>query len=97
MKNLNKHLCLLCVAAGLIIPEITTAQSTDNSNREIKIGVYENEINYDNFRVPVKQYMGHAWFTFQLANLTEDAVKDMVRKAVESNAYGGYMITPDRG
>ena len=41
--------------------------------------------------------MGHAWFTFQLANLTEEAVKGIIQRAVESNAYGGYMITPDRG
>ena len=97
MKFLNRLLYLLCVVAGLNLPAITSAQRTDNSNKEIKLGVYENEINYDNFRVPAKQYMGHAWFTFQLANLTEEAVKGMVRKAVESNAYGGYMITPDRG
>jgi hypothetical protein len=97
MNYMKKLLCLLLVVSGLNLPAITSAQSADNSNKEIRIGVYDDDINYDNFKVPAKQYMGHAWFTFQLANLTEDAVKGMVRKAVESNAYGGYMITPDRG
>ena len=97
MNHLNKLLCFFCVVMVSNIPIITTAQDANNSTREIKTGVYENDINYDKFRLPPKQYMGHAWFTFQLSNLTEEAVKGMVRKAVESNAYGGYMITPDRG
>ena len=97
MNYLNNLLYLLCVAAGLNLPTITTAQNRTNSNQEIKIGVYENDINYDNFKVPAKQYMGHAWFTFRLSGLTDEAVKGMVQRAVESNAYGGYMITPDRG
>ncbi len=90
-------MCLMCIAAGLNFPTITSAQSAAGSNQEIKIGVYENDIDYDNFRVPEKQYMGHAWFTFQLAGLTEEAVRGMIQRAVESKAYGGYMITPDRG
>lgn len=97
MNYLNKSLSLLCVVIGLNLPAITTAQNTDGSDQEIKIGVYENEINYDNFKMPAMQYMGHAWFTFRLASLTDEMVKNMVKSAVESNAYGGYMITPDRG
>lgn len=97
MNYLNKPFYFFCVFLGLSLPIITTAQSAGNSNREMKIGVYENDINYDHFKVPAKQYMGHAWFTFQLASLTDEAVKGMVQKAVESNAYGGYMITPDAG
>ena len=97
MNYLNKPLYLLCVVAGLNLPTNATAQGTAKLNQETKIGVYENDVNYDNFKVPAKQYMGHAWFTFQLASLTDEAVKGMVQKAVESNAYGGYMITPDKG
>lgn len=97
MNHMNKLIILMCVFAGLFLPTTIEAQIAGNSNQEIKTGLYENEINYDNFKTPAKQYMGHAWFTFQLANLTDDAVKEMVRRAVGSNAYGGYMITPDRG
>lgn len=97
MNYLKRLLFLLSFVAGLNLPKIATAQNAGDSNQEMKIGVYENDVNYDKFKVPDKQYMGHAWFTFQLANLTEEAVRGMIQRAVESNAYGGYMITPDRG
>ena len=97
MDYFSKSLFLWCAFAGLSLPIIAAAQSAPGSGREITAGLYENDIKYDNFKSPEKRYMGHAWFTFQLANLTDDAVKGMVQKAVESNAYGGYMITPDRG
>jgi len=97
MNYLNRPLSLLCVVLGLYAPSVTMAQNAGKSAQDLLSGLYENDINYERFKVPAKQYMGHAWFTFQLANLTDASVKEMVRKAVESNAYGGYMITPDRG
>ncbi len=59
--------------------------------------MFAQDIDYENFQTPPRQYMGHAWFTFPLARLTDEMVKGMVQQVVDSNAYGGYMITPDRG
>ena len=78
MNYLNNLLYLLCVAAGLNLPTITTAQNRTNSNQEIKIGVYENDINYDNFKVPAKQYMGHAWFLQKEYELSRNAYQKSV-------------------
>ncbi|MBN1972567.1 MAG: hypothetical protein JW787_02940 [Sedimentisphaerales bacterium] len=87
MNHVNKSLYLLlgCVLSVNLLT-ITAAQ-----------GTYSQAVEYEDFKEPPRQYWGHAWFTFQLAGLTDDAVKAMVKSAVDSNAYGGYMITPDSG
>jgi hypothetical protein len=97
MNYFNKSLFLWCALAGLSLPMIATAQSAPGSGRDVTADLYENNIKYDNFKSPEKRYMGHAWFTLQLANMHDDDVKNFIQKAVGANAYGGYMITPDRG
>ena len=99
MNHLVKSLChllILVISLNLLTKAIAQGAAA-NSNQEDEIGVYENDIDYNQFKEPSRQYMGHAWFTFQLANLTDETVIGMIKRAVDSNAYGGYMITPDRG
>jgi hypothetical protein len=54
-------------------------------------------VDYAAFQDPPRQYRGHAWFTFNLSSLNEDRVRSMVQRAVQSDSYGGFMITPSGG
>jgi hypothetical protein len=54
-------------------------------------------VDYATFKDPPREYWGHAWFTFNLGSLNEERVKSMVQRAVQSDSYGGFMITPSGG
>jgi hypothetical protein len=54
-------------------------------------------VDYATFKDPPREYWGHAWFTFNLGSLNEDRVRSMVQRAVQSDSYGGFMITPSGG
>ncbi len=50
-------------------------------------------IDYADFKTPPTAYRGHAWFTYQLASIKPEAAVEMVRGAVKTGSYGGFMIT----
>jgi hypothetical protein len=37
---------------------------------------------------------GHAWFTFNPGTIGEDSIQRKMDRAVDSESYGGFMITP---
>jgi hypothetical protein len=89
---------LLTSVLNLNLLTIAAAQNSNaNSSSGTVIGYYSNTVDYTDFKEPPRQYWGHAWFTFNLGGLTYDSVKAMIQRAVDSNSYGGFMITPSAG
>jgi hypothetical protein len=99
MNLLNKpsYLLLLSVFSLNLFTTVTSQIRTENLARGTVVTDQETEIDYTKFKEPPHQYWGHAWFTFNLGGLTDDSVKAMVQRAVDSNSYGGFMITPSPG
>jgi hypothetical protein len=51
------------------------------------------KIEYTVFQNPPAEFRGHAWLDFRLGNISDDIVHKMVDQAIQSNSYGGFMIT----
>ncbi|MBN2181096.1 MAG: hypothetical protein JW715_04220, partial [Sedimentisphaerales bacterium] len=99
MNYLYRYLYLLLLSAfGLNLLTIAAAQErTADLARGAVVVDQEDKIDYAKFQEPPKQYWGHAWFTFNLGGLDEESVLGMVRRAAETDSYGGFMITPSPG
>src|SRR5512136_1368011 len=50
-------------------------------------------VDYALFKNPPAEFRGHAWLDFRLGNISNDIVDRMVDQAIQSNSYGGFMIT----
>ena len=94
MNVSHKPLCLLLLAVLNLstLTVVTAREVTSNPSASI-----DTEIDYAKFKEPPRRYWGHAWFTFNLGALNDESVLAMVRKAAESDSYGGFMITPSPG
>jgi hypothetical protein len=93
------HLSLLAAFAfGSFIMVTAQGQTTDPAGGTVVTGQgHETTVDYALFKESPRQYRGHAWFTFNLGALNDETVLGMVRKAVETDSYGGFMITPSPG
>lgn len=90
------YLLLLVVFILSLLAVITVQGQTADPAGGAPIGDL-NAIDYADFREPPRQYRGHAWFTFNLGALNDESVLAMVRRAAETDSYGGFMITPSPG
>ena len=54
-------------------------------------------VDYNTFKDPPAQFRGHAWLDFNVGNLSEEIAKGLVDRAVQSDSYGGFMITAGGG
>lgn len=50
-------------------------------------------VDYALFQNPPAEFRGHAWLDFRLGNISDDIVNKMVDQAIQTNSYGGFMIT----
>lgn len=91
---MNRTGGLLCTLLMLL----SSAATAQNPTRTIAANDPNGgPVDYATFKDPPREYWGHAWFTFDLGSLNEDRVKGMLQRAIASDSYGGFMITPSGG
>lgn len=86
-KSLSVFVLVLSLGAAAQCQSQTIAANDPNGG----------PVDYAAFKDPPREYRGHAWFTFNLGSLTEDRIRTMMQRALQSDSYGGFMITPSGG
>ncbi|MGD0652051.1 MAG: glycosyl hydrolase [Verrucomicrobiia bacterium] len=89
-SNERKRLALLVLFVALLLgwASVGVAQTSPPGGTTVDFAL---------FKDPPPEFRGHAWFTFNLGSLTDASVTSMVERAVQTDSYGGFMITPSAG
>jgi hypothetical protein len=85
-KSVVKTIAILLLVAAAPLSAVSRSQHPEDL-----------KVDYNLFQNPPAEYRGHRWFTFRLANISEQTIVSGIQQAARSDAFGNLMITPDGG